>query len=73
MALKNMNDVAEFIRNMKFKRQFFNGVNELDVLKQMEALQQLYQSVYDQQAVHFQALLAEKEKQIERLKRGYEK
>lgn len=73
MALKNMNDVAEFIQNMKFKRQFFNGVNELDVLKQMEALQQLYQSVYDQQAASYQALLAEKEKQIERLKRGYEK
>ena len=40
-----MDDIAAFIDGMKFKKKTFGGVDELDVLKQMEALQQVYRSV----------------------------
>ncbi|WP_281791077.1 hypothetical protein [Faecalibaculum rodentium] len=55
---------------MKFRRKTFGGVDELDVLRQMEALQQVYRSVYENQAAYYQALIDERDAMIARLKRG---
>ncbi len=67
---KTMDDIASFIDGMKFRRKTFGGVDELDVLKQMEALQQVYRSVYENQAAYYQALIDERDAIISRLKRG---
>lgn len=67
---KTMDDIATFIYGMKFRRKTFGGVDELDVLKQMEALQQVYRSVYENQAAYYQALIDERDAIISRLKRG---
>lgn len=67
---KTMDDIATFIDGMKFRRKTFGGVDELDVLKQMEALQQVYRSVYENQAAYYQALIDERDAIISRLKRG---
>ena len=40
-----MEDVAEYIRKMKFKRKLFGGVDEADVWRQIEALHQEYEAV----------------------------
>lgn len=69
-SYKTMEDVASFIDKMKFRKKTFGGVDELDVLKQMEALQQIYRSAYESQAAYFQALLDERENIIARLRRG---
>lgn len=69
-SYKTMNDIAGFIEGMKFRKKFFGGVDELNVLKQMEALQQVYRSVYESQAAYYQALIDERDREIERLKRG---
>lgn len=66
--MKTMKDIAEFISKMKFRKKTFGGVSELSVLRQMEQLQELYQSVYDCQAAYYQALLDEKDLEIQRLK-----
>ncbi len=67
---KTMDDIATFIDGMKFRRKTFGGVDELDVLRQMEALQQMYRSVYESQAAYYQALIDERDAIISRLKRG---
>ncbi|WP_289219548.1 hypothetical protein [Faecalibaculum rodentium] len=67
---KTMDDIASFIDGMKFRRKTFGGVDELDVLRQMEALQQVYRSVYENQAAYYQALIDERDAMIARLKRG---
>lgn len=67
---KTMDDIASFIDGMKFRRKTFGGVDELDVLRQMEALQQVYRSVYENQAAYYQALIDECDAMIARLKRG---
>ncbi|WP_302593788.1 hypothetical protein [Faecalibaculum rodentium] len=65
-----MDDIAAFIDGMKFRKKPFGGVDELDVLKQMEALQQVYRSVYESQAAYYQALIDERDAIISRLRRG---
>lgn len=67
---KTMDDIAAFIDGMKFRKKTFGGVDELDVLKQMEALQQVYRSVYESQAAYYQALIDERDAIISRLRRG---
>lgn len=67
MASKSMEDIADFIKNMKFKRKLFGGVDELSVIKQMEALQNEYRSVYDQQAAYYSALIDERDQLIRKL------
>ncbi len=69
-SYKTMDDIAAFIDGMKFKKKTFGGVDELDVLKQMEALQQVYRSVYESQAAYYQALIDERDAIISRLRRG---
>lgn len=69
-SYKTMDDIAAFIDEMKFKKKTFGGVDELDVLKQMEVLQQVYRSVYENQAAYYQALIDERDAIISRLKRG---
>lgn len=64
-----MDDIASFIDKMKFRKKTFGGVDELDVLKQMEALQQVYRSVYESQAAYYQALLDERDAIINKLRR----
>ncbi len=67
-----MEDIASFIDGMKFRKKFLGGVDELNVLKQMEALQEVYRSVYENQAAYYQALIDERDQQIERLKNHHE-
>ena len=43
------------------------GVDEADVWKKLEALQQTYQLVYDEQAAYYQALLDERDQALSRL------
>lgn len=68
-SYKTMDDIASFIDKMKFRKKTFGGVDELDVLKQMEALQQVYRSVYESQAAYYQALLDERDAIINKLRR----
>lgn len=58
MAAKNMNDIAEIFRNMKFRKRLFGGVEERDVWRQLDELQKAYRSAYEAQATRYQALLA---------------
>lgn len=65
--MRTMQDVAQALSAMKFRKKTFGGVDESDVWKQLEALQRLYQQVYDEQAAYYQALLDERDQQLARL------
>lgn len=64
----SMEDLAQFITQMKFRKKTFGGVSELSVLRQMEELQKAYRSVMNCQEAYYRALLEEKDREIERLK-----
>ena len=55
--MRTMQDIAQALAGMKFRKKAFGGVEEADVWKKLEDLQRLYQQVYDEQAAYYQALL----------------
>ena len=42
---RTLMDVAEYIKDMRFRRKLFGGVDEADVWKQIEDLHKEYESV----------------------------
>lgn len=69
MAAKNMEDIADILKKLKFRKVLIGGVDESDVWKQLEQLQKEYQSAYDAQEEYYQALLDERNATIVRLKK----
>ena len=43
---RTMEDVAEYISRMRFKKKFFGGVDEADVWRQIEELHREYEAVF---------------------------
>ena len=68
-----MDDIAIMIKDMKFRRKLLGGVDELSVYKQMEELQKEYREIYTSQQIYYQALIDERDKEIERLRGNHEK
>lgn len=64
-----MESICEKLKEMKFRKKLFGGVDEADVWRQLESLQQEYQAVYDAQAAYYQALLDERDQAVARLVR----
>ena len=64
----SMEDLAQFISQMKFTKKTFGGVSELSVWRQMEELQKAYRTVMACQESYYRALLDEKDLEIQKLK-----
>ena len=62
-----MDAVADTLKGLRFRKRLLGGVDEADVWRQLEHLQQVYQMVHHQQAAYYQALLDEREQTIRRL------
>ena len=65
--MRTMQDIADALSAMKFRKKVFGGVDEADVWKQLEALQRTYQLVYDEQAAYYQALIDERDQALVRM------
>ena len=65
--MRTMKDIADALSAMKFRKKVFGGVDEADVWKKLEALQNTYQLVYDEQSAYYQALLDERDQALARL------
>ena len=65
--MRTMQDIADALSAMKFRKKVFGGVDEADVWKQLEALQRTYQLVYDEQAAYYQALIDERDQALARM------
>lgn len=68
--MRTMQDVADALSAMRFRKKLFGGVEEADVWRKLETLQRTYQEVYDQQGAYYQALLDERDRELERLRSG---
>lgn len=64
MAAKNMDDIAELFKNLRFKKKLAGGVDEKHVWKQLEQLQKEYRSVYEIMQERYEARLQEKDGRI---------
>ena len=66
MSAKNMDDIAELFKGMKFRKKLLGGVSEMDVWKK---LQKEYRSVYEIQQERYEARLQERDEEIASLKK----
>ncbi|MDO5417643.1 MAG: hypothetical protein Q4F29_10620, partial [Lachnospiraceae bacterium] len=64
MAAKNMEDIAELFKTLRFRKKIFGGVDERYVWKQLEKVQQEYRSVYEIQQERYEARLQERDEEI---------
>lgn len=73
MAAKNMEDIAELFKRLKFRKKVIGGVDEEDVWKKLELIQKEYQSAYDAQQEYYRALIDERNAMVTKLrKRNFE-
>ena len=72
MAAKNMKDIAAVIKGMRFHKKIIGGVDERDVWKQLEMLQNEYRSAYEAQRERYKMLVRERDAQIEGLEEQLE-
>lgn len=68
MSARNMEDVAEVFKTLKFRKKLIGGVDEMDVWKKLDLVQKEYRSAYEMQEERYKALLAERDEEIESLK-----
>ena len=69
MSAKNMDDIAELFKGMKFRKKLFGGVSEMDVWKKLEQLQKEYRSAYEIQQERYEARLQERDEESASLKK----
>ncbi len=69
MAARNMDDIAEVFKSLRFRKSFLGGVNEKSVWKQLDKLQKEYRSAYEMQEERYKALLQERDEEIASLKK----
>ena len=68
MAARNMEDIAEVFKTMKFKKTLLGGVSEKDVWKKLDKLQKEYRFAYEIQQERYEARLQERDEEIASLK-----
>ena len=68
MASRTLEDIADFIEKMKFRKSLFGGVSENSVWKKIDDLNNEYKSVFDAQEVRYRTLLEERDQEIKSLK-----
>ena len=64
MSAKNMEDIAEVFKTLKFKKKLIGGVDEMDVWKKLDKLQKEYRSAYEMQQERYEARLQERDAEI---------
>ena len=68
MSAKNMEEIAGWLKELKFRKKIIGGVDEANAWPKLDELQAQYQSAFDAQAERYQALLDERDAEIRRLK-----
>ena len=59
-----MEDIAELLKTLRFKKKLLFGVDERDVWHKLSLLQKEYRAAFDAQEVAYKALLAERDAMI---------
>ena len=68
MAAKSMEEIADYLKKIKFRRKLIGGGDEADVWRQLELLQKEYRSAFDAQEAWYQSLVTERDNAIARLR-----
>lgn len=65
----SLDAIAEKLSTMRFRRSIW-GADERDVLNKIRRIDEMYRELYRDQETRYQTLLADREREIERLRGG---
>ena len=68
MGAKNMDDIAELFKTLRFRKHIVGGVSEIDVWKKLNKIQEEYRSAYEIQQERYEARLQERDEEIASLR-----
>ena len=68
MGAKNMEEIAELFQSLKFKKKLLSGIDERDVWKKLEMVQNEYRFAYEVLQERYEARLREREEEIASLR-----
>lgn len=68
MGAKNMEEIAELFQSLKFKKKLLGGIDERDVWKKLEMVQNEYRFAYEVLQERYEARLREREEEIASLR-----
>ena len=68
MGAKNMDDIAELFKTLRFRKQIVGGVSEIDVWKKLNKIQEEYRSAYEIQQERYEARLQERDEETASLR-----
>ena len=54
---ENINEIAEWLEQVRFRKQFFGGVSEQDVWKKMNELNDMYENALKSERVRYDTLI----------------
>ena len=57
MKEKSMQDIAIMFQELKFKKKFIGGIDERDVWRKLDLIQQEYRSIYEAQETRYKTIL----------------
>jgi len=66
VSSRNMDDIAAFLKKLKFKKATFGGYDKADVWKKIDLLQKEYRFAYQAQEERYRALLGERDALLEK-------
>lgn len=54
---QELKNISEWLGNLRFRKQFFGGVNEQDVWKKLEELNAMYETALGSERARYDALI----------------
>ena len=66
MSIKSLEEMSEFLHDIKFHRKWINGVDEEDVWQVLGLLQKEYRQLFEADEYHHQKLIQERNVLIRR-------
>lgn len=66
--MNELENVEEFLKNVKFKKQTLGGVSEADVLAKIQKLSDLYAEAFRNQEIKYEAILDEKRRELDSIR-----
>lgn len=59
---ENINEIAEWLEEVRFRKQFFGGVSEQDVWKKINELNVMYEAALNAERVRYDTLIEQYKK-----------
>lgn len=66
--MDELENIENFLKDLKFKKQTFGGVSESDALVKIQQLSDLYLQAFNNQKIKYESILDEKDKELRRLR-----